>query len=185
MTEPPIERLSRSERRRVVALGLVRALVSAVVLVTLYFLVPLTWIDSLPVSVALLVTGFILVAVTVWQVLAIIRSEEPGLRAIEALAVIAPLYILVFAAVYFVMSLGDADAFSSSLTRMDALYFTVTVFATVGFGDITAVGQSARVLVTVQMVLNLILLGAGVRLLTMAVKHGRGEKEDADHDSTR
>jgi hypothetical protein len=29
------------------------------------------------------------------------------------------------------------------------------------------------------MVLNLILLGAGVRLLTMAVKHGRGEKPEA------
>lgn len=180
MTEPPIERLSRSQRRRVVALGLLRALISAVVLVTLYFIVPLTWVDSLPVAVGLLVTGLILVAVTVWQVLAIIRSEEPGLRAIEALAVIAPLYILVFASVYFLMSLGDSEAFTSALTRMDALYFTVTVFATVGFGDITAASQSARVLVTVQMVLNLILLGAGVRLLTMAVKHGRGEKEEPD-----
>lgn len=173
--EPPIERLSRAQRRRVVAWGLLRALIAAVVLVFLYFVIPLDWIDDLPVALALFVVAAVLVGVSVWQVLAIIRSAEPGLRAIEALAVIAPLYLLVFSAMYFLMSVNDAANFTSSLTRMDALYFTVTVFATVGFGDIAAASQPARVVVTIQMVINLILLGAGVRLLTMAVKHGRGE----------
>lgn len=176
MSEPPIERLSRAQRRRVVAWGLLRALIAAVVLVTLYFVIPLDWIDALPVALALILAAGILIGVSVWQVLAIIRAAEPGLRAIEALAVIAPLYLLVFAATYFLMAYNDPTSFSAELGRMDALYFTVTVFATVGFGDITAVGESARVIVTVQMVLNLILLGAGVRLLTMAVKHGRSEK---------
>jgi voltage-gated potassium channel len=180
MTEAPIERLSRSARRRVVAWGLLRALIAAVVLVTLYFVIPLAWVAGLPVGLGLVVAGTVLVAVTVWQVMAIIRSAEPGLRAIEALAVIAPLYLLVFASIYFLMSLGEASAFTSELTRMDSLYFTVTVFATVGFGDIAAVSQPARILVTIQMVLNLIVLGAGVRLLTMAVKHGRGEKATTD-----
>lgn len=180
MTEPPIERLSRAQRRRVVAWGLLRALIAAVVLVTVYFVIPLTWIDALPVTAAILVAVALLVAVSVWQVLAIIRSEEPGLRAIEALAVIAPLYLLVFATAYFLMSHNDPSNFTQQLDRMDALYFTVTVFATVGFGDITAVSQNARVMVTIQMVVNLILLGAGVRLLTMAVKHGRGEKAVED-----
>jgi voltage-gated potassium channel len=183
MSEPPIERLSRSQRRRVVAWGLLRALISAVVLVTLYFVIPLEWFDALPVALAFVVAGGILVGVSVWQVIAIIRSAEPGLRAIEALAVIAPLYLLVFAAIYFLMVHNDASAFTQPLTRMDALYFTVTVFATVGFGDITAVSNTARVIVTIQMVLNLILLGAGVRLLTMAVKHGRGDKPDEPAES--
>lgn len=176
MTEPPIERLSRSERRRVVAWGLLRALIAAVVLVTLFFVIPLQWIDGLPPAVAIVVAAAILVGVSVWQVMAIIRADEPGLRAIEALAVIAPLYLLVFAAIYFLMGHNDPSNFTQHLTRLDALYFTVTVFATVGFGDISAVSQTARSIVTIQMVLNLILLGAGVRLLTMAVKHGRGEK---------
>ncbi|WP_211160174.1 potassium channel family protein [Microbacterium thalassium] len=176
MSEPPIERLSRAQRRRLVAWGLLRALIAAVILVTLYFVIPLDWIDGLSVALALLVAAAILIGVSVWQVLAIIRAGEPGIRAIEALAVIAPLYLLVFAATYFLMAHNDPASFSAELGRMDALYFTVTVFATVGFGDITAVGESARVIVTVQMVLNLILLGAGVRLLTMAVKHGRSEK---------
>ena len=179
MTEPPLERLSRAQRRRVVAWGLLRALIAAVVLVTLYFVIPLQWFDALPPAVAITVAAAILVGVSVWQVMAIIRAEEPGLRAIEALAVIAPLYLLVFAAIYFLMGNNDSSSFTQALTRLDALYFTVTVFATVGFGDIAAVSQTARSIVTVQMVLNLILLGAGVRLLTMAIKHGRGEKPEA------
>jgi hypothetical protein len=36
------------------------------------------------------------------------------------------------------------------LTRTDALYFTVTVFSTVGFGDITAKTETARLVVTGQ-----------------------------------
>ena len=176
MIDPPLERLTRSQRRRVVVLGLLRALFWATVLVVLYFVVPLSWIDALPVGVSLSIAALVLAGVTVWQVLAIIRSADPGIRAIEALAVIAPIYLLVFAGAYFLMARNDPGAFSSELSRMDALYFTVTIFATVGFGDITAVGQAARVLVTVQMILNLIVLGAGVRLLTVAVKYGREPK---------
>ena len=145
-------------------------------LVALYFIVPLAWIDALPVALSLVMAALLLTGITVWQVLAIIRSADPGLRAIEALAVIAPIYLLLFAGAYFLMARNDPAAFTSDLSRMDALYFTVTIFATVGFGDIAAVAQSARVLVTVQMVLNLIVLGAGVRLLTVAVKYGREPK---------
>lgn len=177
--EPPIARLPRSQRRRVIALGLLRALLSAIVLVTLYFIVPLEWVDTLPVGLSLIVAALILTGVTVWQVLAIIRSPDPGIRAVEALAVIAPVYLLLFAGAYFLMERNAPGTFSSPLTRMDALYFTVTIFSTVGFGDISAVSQSARVLVTVQMILNLIVLGAGVRLLTIAVKHGREVKPPA------
>ena len=35
---------------------------------------------------------------------------------------------------------------------MDSLYFSVTVFATVGFGDISAVSDAARVVVTIRMI---------------------------------
>jgi hypothetical protein len=37
------------------------------------------------------------------------------------------------------MAQADTDNFNvHALTRTDSLYFTITVFATVGFGDITA-----------------------------------------------
>jgi voltage-gated potassium channel len=60
-----------------------------------------------------------------------------------------------------------------SLTRMDALYFTITVFATVGFGDITPTAQTSRLLVTVQMVLDLVLIGVVIRVFLSAVDRAR------------
>ena len=61
-----------------------------------------------------------------------------------------------------------------SLTRTDSLYFTVTVFATVGFGDITATSQTARVVVIAQMLLDLLVLGLVVKVFLGAVEIGRG-----------
>jgi Ion channel len=47
------------------------------------------------------------------------------------------------------------------LTRTDMLYFTVTVFSSVGFGDITAASQLARLVVTARIVLDLAGPGPG------------------------
>jgi hypothetical protein len=49
----------------------------------------------------------------------------------------------------------------------------VTTFATVGFGDITPASQFARGLVTVQMVLDLVVLGAVIRVFVSAVQLAR------------
>jgi hypothetical protein len=174
-------RMPRRERRRFILRGLGRAALMTLVLVALYFLVPLDGIDSLPLPVALVVAPLILLVVTAWQVRAILRSEQPGLRGIEALAIIAPLYLLLFAATYVLLALDDPSSFTADpITRVDALYLTVTIFSTVGFGDISAASQTARVVVTIQMILNLIVLGAGVKLLTGAVKRGRETKYSDD-----
>jgi voltage-gated potassium channel Kch len=71
------------------------------------------------------------------------------------------------------MQRASPDSFSHSLTRTDALYFTVTTFTTVGYGDITATSQSARLVVTAQMLLDLLALGLGVRVLLGAVQLAR------------
>ena len=47
------------------------------------------------------------------------------------------------------------------------------VFATVGFGDITATSQTGRLLVTAQMILDLIVLGLGIRVFLGAVQRGQ------------
>jgi hypothetical protein len=85
-------------------------------------------------------------------------------RAVGALATTAPLFLLLFAATYFLMAKTSPASFTDHLTRTDALYFTVTTFSTVGFGDITAVSQSARLVVTAQMILDLLILGLGIRV---------------------
>src|SRR3712207_8904455 len=63
---------------------------------------------------------------------------------------------VVFAATYCTISAQQPEAFSEPLNRTDGLYFTMTVFATVGFGDITPTTELTRLLVTLQMVVNLL-----------------------------
>jgi voltage-gated potassium channel len=126
--------VGRNERapakgRRLVGLGLLRSLAATVALVALYYLLPLDRMKN--VSLALVAGLLILLAVTVWQVRAIIRARYPALRAVEALAATVPLFLLLFASAYFTMAATNPANFSThSLTRTDALYFTVTTFST-------------------------------------------------------
>jgi Ion channel len=63
------------------------------------------------------------------------------------------------------MAAVSASNFGQKLIHTDALYFTVTVFTTVGFGDITAKSEGARLLVTAQMIADLIVLGVGAKII--------------------
>jgi voltage-gated potassium channel len=131
-------------------------------------------VESVPIGVSLVVGLLVLLGVGAWQVRAITRAVHPGVRAVEALAVTAPLFLLLFAAAYFLLAQDDPESFSAQgLTRSDTLYFTVTVFATVGFGDISPTSEIARRLVTVQMLLDLLVLGLGIRVFVGAVQRGR------------
>ena len=57
---------------------------------------------------------------------------------------VLPFFLLLFTATYFVLERNSAASLTQPLTRTDALYFTVTVFSTVGSGDITEVSETAR-----------------------------------------
>ena len=158
--------------RRVFA-TLLRALASTVGLVAIYYLLPLDT-TSIRVAVGMLAFGLVaLVGLVAFQVRSIIRARHPALRAVGALATSIPLFLLLFAATYFVLG-GISEAnFSEPLTRTDALYFTVTVFTTVGFGDIVATTEGARVVVMGQMVTGIVIIGLGARIIVDAVKRGQ------------
>jgi voltage-gated potassium channel len=166
--------LTPAQRRRLLVRVLVRSLVGAVILVALYYVLPLQDLKGVHLAVSLTVALVILVVVIVFQVRLITRSRYPGVQAVEALALTAPFFLLMFASTYVVLAQDSAANFSShQLSRTDSLYFTLTVFSTVGFGDITATSQSARVFVMVQMVLDLVILGLGVQAFRGAVNVGR------------
>jgi len=166
-------------RMRVTALGLLRALATMVVLIALYYLLPLDHDKNVPVTLS--ARPLILLAVTAWQLRKVIHHKHPPARAIEALATTVPLFLLLFAWAYFTMAANHPANFSThALTRTDALYFTVTVFSTVGFGDITAASQSARLVVTAQMLLDLVALGLLVRAFVGAVQVARRQTPPAD-----
>jgi voltage-gated potassium channel len=179
MTTALVPTLSAAERRRRLTIGLLRALAITVILLAGYYLLPLERLSSVPMWLTLAVGLLALAAVATLQVRAVIRARYPALKAVEALAITAPLFLLLFAAAYVVMAAGDPSNFNvETLTRTDSLYFTITIFATVGFGDITAASEAARILVTAQMILDLIVLGLGIRILVGAVEVGRKKTSD-------
>ena len=174
MTTATIGQLSAAQRRRRLAVALLRSLAVTVLLVALYYLAPLDRLSKVPLWLTLAVGLLLLTTAASYQVKAVSRSRHPAVRAVEALAATAPLLLLLFAATYFTMAQADVDNFNAgTLSRTDSLYFTVTVFSTVGFGDITATSQAARVLVTIQMLLNFLVLGLGIRVFAGAVEAGR------------
>jgi voltage-gated potassium channel len=94
------------------------------------------------------------------------RPLSPPYSRIEWL--LAALYslVLAFALTYFAIATFAPGQFVGLSDRTDALYFSVTVMATVGFGDIHAQGTLAKLVVTVHMIVNLIYIGTALRLLT-------------------
>jgi voltage-gated potassium channel len=159
-------------RRRVLR-ALLRAALTSTVLVVLYYTLPLTGKLKASTVVLLLAGLAVFAGVIGWQLRAILRSQYPALRALEALAFAIPLFLLVFAAAYVKLADTQAHAFTEPLNRTDALYFTITVFSTVGFGDIAPVATAARVTTMVQMLGDLVVVGLVLRVMLGAVKEGR------------
>jgi hypothetical protein len=175
----------RTPRRRQLLLAAARALLTSTALLVVYLRLPLDGDFSAGTLVVLLVGVLALGLLVAWQVRAIMYAPHPALRAVEAIALVLPLFLLLFAATYVVLSGSDPDAFTEPLDRIDSLYFVVTVFATVGFGDISALSAVARVLVTVQMIGDLVLIGLVLRVFLSAVDLGRrrtSPQEDASTD---
>lgn len=168
-----MEVLSTRRRRWLIVRGLLRAFAIATVMVALYYVLPLDRRSDAYLFFELTLAIALFVLTSAWQVRAIIRSKYPGIRGIQALAVTTPLFLLLFAATYFIMSRDNPETFTERLSRSDALYFTVTIFATVGFGDITPQQEAARLVVTAQMLLDLVILGLGIQVILGAVKRGK------------
>jgi voltage-gated potassium channel len=163
-----------SPQRREAVIEILVGIASLIVLMLAYFLLPLDLLAGLPVVLTMTAGLVVLAVFTFVQVRSVVVSRTPGARAAGALMQSIPFFLLLFAAEYYVIASGDPTVFSQSdLSRMDMLYFTVTVFATVGFGDIVPTGQVLRGLVTFQMILDLIVIGAVVKVFVGAVQKAR------------
>ncbi|MGW6863596.1 potassium channel family protein [Streptomyces sp. NPDC054901] len=158
-------------------LASVRSLLTAALLVTAYYLLPMDSAFTATTVLALLGGIAAVAGLLAWQIYRITLAPRPGLKAMEAMAVTVPLFILLYAIACFLLAHSAPGSFSEPLSRTDALYFSMTVFSTVGFGDITARSEPARLLTTGQITLNLLLLGVAARLLANAVQRGRQRRD--------
>ncbi|MFI6981108.1 potassium channel family protein [Embleya sp. NPDC050154] len=170
--------------RRMVLWGLLRGALMSALMLVVYYLIPLDRRLDIQAAIGLVVGLVAFVALVVRQVDAIERSERPRLRAYEAVAVSLPFLLVLFAATYFLIDSDQADSFTERMSRTDALYFTVTVFATVGFGDIAPQTETARVVTTIQMLVDLVALGVIARVILGAVRVGlRRQSGGSDGDA--
>src|SRR5262245_6843860 len=142
-------------------------------LLVAYFAVPVetnapTWRLVLGVALtamAVFLAGWIIVRQVRFQVSGVGRIVR-----IQGLLLLLEIVIVAFATAYYMIAESTHDQIAGIGTRLDSLYFTIVTMATVGYGDIHAVGQFARGLVTVQIVFNLIFVGALTSLLTSRMR---------------
>ncbi len=161
-----------------IAWAVLRIVGSATALVAVYYALPLNRSSAWGAVTMLLIGLVVFVGLVAFQVRAILRSPFPGLRAVEALTTSVPLFLLLFASTYVVMSTMSAGNFGGRLTHTDGLYFAVTVFSTVGFGDITA-KPSRHGSWSPQIVADLVILGLAIKVILGAVSRRR-QPGDAD-----
>jgi voltage-gated potassium channel len=182
VTSAPSPDLSQFERSHLVSTA-ARALVTAGVLLVAYFLIPVAGRPHESVVLRLGVALALFVAVLLNEIRRISSHGQPMLRAAVALATVLPLFLVLFAWIYLTLSKSDPTAFvpptPSGLTHASALYFTVTVFSTVGFGDIVPKSDAARLVVTVQMLADLAIIAVVIRLIFGAVTKGEARRSQS------
>lgn len=179
MTPRRIGELGRPERRRALIRAVVSIAVTWVVVFAAYFLLPLDRDLNGSALIQLAVGLLAFLGLAAWQIYRIVRSDLPQLRALESLAVLGAFFIVVFAGTYLRLDIGRPGSFTEHLDHSSALYFTVTVLATVGFGDISPASELARLIVTAQMLLDLVLIAGLARAILGAAQISLGRSPAA------
>jgi hypothetical protein len=174
---PSLGEIARPERSRLLAMLVIRTFLSVAILLLIYALLPAeptTPTDTVVRLVAALVFVALVIAL---QVYAIRSANHPVLRAIEAAINAICVFIIVFALLYLELAQANPANFTEPLNHVSAFYFTVTILATVGFGDISAASDVARLVVTIQMLLDLAIIAIIVRVFSSIAEASRtGEK---------
>ena len=111
-----------------------------------------------------MIATVLVVPYTFWKIPRVRRAVHPLGEALAVMSMLVSFVIVGFAGGYYSMSI-HSDQFPAIHTRLDSLYFTVVTLGTVGYGDITPVGQGARAVVTFQILVNLSLIATLIRVL--------------------
>lgn len=103
--------------------------------------------------------GLALLAIA--QIRRMARSSPESEQHVRLVGVLSLVYIATcfFALAYYLLATNEPGQFDGLRTRTDALYYSVVTLGTVGYGDVHAVGQAARVATTVHVAFNLVVIG--------------------------
>ncbi|MER5455258.1 potassium channel family protein [Micromonospora sp. NPDC002389] len=156
-----------------------RAWLAGLLLLIVYFVVPVEADPNgarlgLRVALTLLLVGGVAALVTGQvrrQLVAVARGRQPPSVVHLVVALIAGL--LAFALADYVVARVAPEQFVALHTRVDALYFALTTLTTVGYGDVHAQGQFARVLVCAQLVFSIGVIATGASLVVKRLTERR------------
>ncbi|MGY5629255.1 potassium channel family protein [Streptomyces sp. UC1A3] len=166
-------------------LWVVRAGAAAGVVVA-YFLLPLDHLGPQRPVLSRLLFALILtvVAVLLLRQFRHVLVDRPDSRPGMVLSLLIVLSVHVFSATYYALAKQPGE-FTGLHTRVDALYFTVVTLATVGYGDITPRGQSARIITVLQIAYSCVFLTAAATALTQRMRDMVVRRTDRDRDRDR
>jgi voltage-gated potassium channel len=168
--------------RRLTARPLVRVVAVSVLLLVVFYVVPVEAGVHGWRLVARVLTSLLGVVAAAWltirqlgRQLGATGEDEPPLVGL-AIALVASL--VAFALADYVLAISKPGEFVGLQTRTDAIYFALATLLTVGYGDVHAQSQAARLLVSAQMVINIAVLATGASLLvnqaTARIRRARG-----------
>jgi hypothetical protein len=164
------QRQQASTRSRPQLWTVVRGLVLIIGLLLAYYLLPSGSSIGVDGWTVMFCIGLVVLSTLILILANRILTADPAAAKVIGLLTVLCIAILFFARADYLLSL-EPGQFAQLHTKTDALYFNVSTLATVGFGDVHATGQAARVAVTVQIVFNLVFIGLGVTMVTGLLKH--------------
>lgn len=157
---------------------LVLALLAVVAVLGWYLWVPVPQKEDSPWLVfgSIVLISVLYIAVGLWSLVRINKSRHPLRVGLTSLAVMITAMVVLFALTYVSMSARDPGAFNVPLDKISALYFTMTVLSTVGFGDIHASNHAGMIAVMIQMVVGLTLITTVARVMVAAARSATRRK---------
>ena len=154
-----------------------------------YYVVPLRFDRVEPWTIGRLVVTAVALAllVLVFRGHARRSARRQGPEWLRIQWLLSSLYglVLLFALIYAALAVHLPEQFVGLENRTDALYFSVTLVATVGFGDIHPAGAAAQLIATTHMLFNLIYLGTAIRVLVGRAPAPPSERRPGDGSEVR
>ncbi|MET9211925.1 MULTISPECIES: potassium channel family protein [unclassified Nocardia] len=149
---------------------------AAVFALLLYYSVPVGFFFDLNawpgrvMGVCTFIAGIIGLGWLVWRrVEHFLNAPTSAGGRVDGVLLVVCIVCVVFSLYYFRLQQLQPGQFQGLTTRTDALYYTMVTLGTIGYGDVHAVGQAARIATMVQIVFDLVVLGTLISIATNSV----------------
>jgi voltage-gated potassium channel len=135
--------------------------------------------------VRLIIGVAVFAGVLAWEIRRILTADLPQLRAVEAAAVSVTVFLCLYATTYVTLSELDPGNFTEHLNRTASLYFAIVTFGTVGYGDVAPRTDLACIIVSSQVLGDLVFIALGLRALFGLSKLSLNRGEHGTRDDLR